>query len=248
MQYLARCRNFFIVFIVLLFQGLSADEGYTADYLRGLLEPSEVIKLSSHVPGIVEEVTVERGDRIKKGQVLARLKSGMEKAAVDLVRARLEFGKRKVLRNEELSRKQLVSTHDKDEMETEVRIIELQLHEATEKLNLRTIVSPIDGVVVKRLLAPGEYVGEGSIMTIARVNPLNVEVIVPVALYKTIRKGMVAEVRPEAPIGGVYRGEVVIVDEVIDAASGTFGVRVELPNPDHQVNAGLNCRVFFLGR
>jgi len=131
-------------------------------------------------------------------------------------------------------------------METEVRLTELQLREATEKLRLRTIASPIDGVVVKRKLSPGEYVGEGSIMTLARVHPINAEIVVPVAMYRKIRKGMTAEVRPEAPAGGVYRGKVVVVDEVIDAASGTFGVRVELPNPDHQLSAGLNCSVRFL--
>ncbi len=219
-----------------------------SDALRGLLEPSEIVELSSQAPGIIEEVLVDRGDRVKKGQILVRLQAGVEKAAVDLAVARLEFGKRKVQRNEELYQKQLISIHDKDEMETEVRLTELQLRDATEKLKLRTIASPVDGVVVKRKLSPGEYVGEGSIMTIARVDPINVEIVVPVAMYRKIRTGMLAEVRPEAPAGGIYRGKVVVVDEVIDAASGTFGVRVELPNPDHRISAGLNCTVRFLSQ
>ena len=72
------------------------------------------------------------------------------------------------------------------------------------------------------------------------------ELIVPVSLYKTIRKRMEAEVRPEKPAGAVYRGKVVIVDEVIDAASGAFGVRIELANSPSRVSAGLNCQVRFL--
>jgi RND family efflux transporter MFP subunit len=216
------------------------------EQFRGLLEPSDIVDLSSQTPGIIEEVLVERGDRVRKGQVLVRLKDAVEKATVDLAMARLEFGRRKVQRNEELYQKELISIHEKDEMETEVKLAEVQLREATERLKLRTIASPVDGVVTKKLLSAGEYVGEGSIMTIARIDPINVEVFVPTAMFRKIRKGMVAEIRPEAPVGGLYRGRVVVVDEVIDAASGTFGVRAELPNPEGRVNAGLNCTIRFL--
>jgi membrane fusion protein, multidrug efflux system len=216
--------------------------------LRGILEPSEEISVSSQVPGIIEEVAVERGDRIQKGQVLVRLKSGVEKAQADLAEARYEFAKRKVQRNADLYQKQLISAQEKDEMETDLKIMEMQYREATEKLKLRTITSPVDGVVVKRILGPGEYVGEGSIMTIDRVDPINVEIIAPAALYGTIRKGMSAEVRPEKPSGSVYRGKVVVVDPVIDAASGTFGIRVELPNPNYAIPVGLGCRVRIYGR
>jgi membrane fusion protein, multidrug efflux system len=221
-----------------------AEQG-TGDFHRGMIEASEVLEVSSQVPGIIENVAVERGDRIQQGQVLATLKSDMEKAQVDLANARLEFGKRKVLRNEELYQKQLISIHEKDEMETEVHVMQIQLQDAQERLNLRTIKSPVNGVVVERHLGSGEYVGEGSIMKIARVDPLNVEVIVPSSLYGTITKGMKAEVRPENPIGGSHQGQVVIVDEVVDAASGTFGVRVHLPNPGHKLPAGINCQVRF---
>lgn len=236
----------YILWIGLL--GLLSLGAGPADQFRGLLEPSDIVDLSSQTPGIIEEVLVERGDLVKKGQVLVRLKDAVEKATVDLAVARLEFGKRKVQRNEELFQKQLISIHDKDEMETEVKLAEVQLREATEKLRLRTIISPIDGVVVKRLLSPGEYVGEGAVMTIARIDPIYVEVFVPTAQFRKIRKGMQAEIRPESPVGGVYRGKVVVVDEVIDAASGTFGVRAELPNPDNRVNAGLNCTVRFFSQ
>ncbi|PKN19507.1 MAG: efflux RND transporter periplasmic adaptor subunit [Deltaproteobacteria bacterium HGW-Deltaproteobacteria-6] len=244
---------YFTVCFCLAGWGFPIVEGHAAEHvLRGLLEPSAVIELRTQVPGIIEEVPVERGDHITKGQVLVRLKSGVEKAQADLAQTRFEFGKRKVQRNAELYKKQLLSSHEKDEMETELRIAELQFQEATEKLRLRTILSPINGVVVKRALSPGDYAGEGQgqgpIMTIARIDPINVELVVPVSLYKSIRKGMEATVRPEKPAGVVYRGKVVIVDEVIDAASGTFGVRIELPNPSGSVSAGLNCQVRILTR
>ncbi len=231
---------------LLLFTFVISVGNAAGEELECLIEPYEEVAFSSQVHGILEEVAVERGDMIKKDQVLARLKSGVEEAAVESARARVEFGKRKALRNEDLYQKKLISIHEKDEIETEIQMAELQLLEALEKLKMRTIRSTIDGIVVERFLAPGEYVGEDPILMAARINPLNVEVIVPVQHIGSIKKGMRAKVRPEKPVGGVYTGKVVIVDSIIDAASGTFGVRVELPNPSLKLPAGLKCHVRFL--
>lgn len=220
---------------------------YATD-LQCIIEPYEVVDVSSQVPGILDEVFVERGDVVKRGEVLARLMSGVENAVVELARARLDFSERKAKRNEDLYDKELISAHEKDEIETEIQVAKLELKEAQEMLELRTIRSTIDGVVMERYLAPGEYVGEGPIFKVAQIDPLNVEVIAPVDLLGSISEGMKAEVSPEDPPGGKYKGKVVIVDEVVDAASGTFGVRVEVPNPDRKLPAGLKCGVRFYKR
>jgi membrane fusion protein (multidrug efflux system) len=217
-----------------------------AENFEGLIYPSEVVKVSSQVPGILEEVTVERGDQVRKGQVVARLKSGQEKALLELARANVDFLKRKTERNVELARKKLISAHENDELVTELRKAELQLEEVQEKLKLRTIQSTIDGVVTERLMAPGDYVGEAPILKLASLDPLKVEVIVPARRFGSTRRGMKAEVRPELPVGGVYLGKVTIVDKVIDAASSTFVVRVDIANHDLKVPSGLKCRVRFL--
>ena len=212
---------------------------------EGLIEPKEQVDFSSSIPGILEEVAVERGDWVKSGQVLARLKSGQAIAAVRLAEARVEYGKRKALRNEELYKRKLISIHDKDELETEIQFAELELVVARERLELRTIRSTIDGVVVERLGAPGEYVGEDPFLTVSQINPLSVELVVPVEYLGAIKEGSVAKVHLEAPINKSFTAKVVIVDPVIDAASGTFGVRLELPNAQMKLSAGLKCQVFF---
>jgi len=239
-------KYFFIGVIAVLFSTVIAYSGDEHNGIEGLIEPSEVVKVSSQMPGIVDVILVERGDIVKKGQILTRLKLGIEKVYVDLAHARVEFGRRKLIRNEELYKKQLLSIHEKDEMETELKIMELQLQEAQEKLELRIIRSPIDGVVVERFLSPGEYTGEETIMKIVRVDPLYIEVIIPVEQFGTIKKGMKAHVKPESPVGGNYTAEVIVVDSVIDAASGTFGVRLKLPNKSFNLPPGLKCEVFFL--
>ena len=55
----------------------------------------------------------------------------------------------------------------------------------------------------------------------------------------------IADVYPELPAGSKYKATVVVIDRVIDAASGTFSLFLDLPNPDHTIPGGLRCRVRF---
>ncbi|WP_455365412.1 efflux RND transporter periplasmic adaptor subunit, partial [Kaarinaea lacus] len=123
-----------------------------------LLEPHRVVNVSSPVSGILDKVTIERGDQVRKEQIIAILKSDVEQAAVELARERAEFGKRKVIRNEELIQKNLISPSEKDELETESLIAQMELRQAEAVLVQRTIESPIYGVVVERYLSAGEFV------------------------------------------------------------------------------------------
>ncbi len=225
----------------------SAPGGAGGRTLECLVEPSLLANIGSSVDGVVEEVGVDRGDRVKKGQVVARLRSGVEAAAVKLSQAQVEFAQRRAERNETLFKKQLISAQERDEMVTEVKLREEELNRNQETLALRTIVSPLDGVVIERKLAPGEFIrAEKSVVArLAQVNPLNVEVIAPASMFGSLRVGMTARVSLAPYYPGTYAAKVVVVDKVIDAASGTLGVRLQMPNPDNKIPAGLKCSVSF---
>jgi membrane fusion protein (multidrug efflux system) len=210
-----------------------------------LVEPYQHVEISSGVPGILEEVSVERGDLVSKGDVLAKLRSNVERAAFELAAARTEFAMRRVERNKELYRKQMTSIHEKDELETEAQLLRLEMKEAEERLNRRVIRSPLTGVVVKRHSSPGEYVQDDVILELAQIDPVRVEVAVPVRYYGKITVGMQAQVQWESPVPGLHQAKVKVVDRVLDAASGTIGVRLELPNPDLSLPTGTKCRVSF---
>jgi membrane fusion protein (multidrug efflux system) len=215
------------------------------DEMECLLEPHLVANVGSPVEGTLSQVLVDRGAQVVKGQVIARLNSSVEAANLNLRKAQEEFGKRKVERNVELFRKELISASEKDEIETQTRIAELEVIQQQQVLDQRAIRSPLEGVVVERYLAPGERVANEKILRIAQVNPLNVEVIAPVELFGSIKQGMAADVSLEPLLSGAYKAKVVVVDRVIDAASGTFGVRLELPNQGNRIPAGIKCRLRF---
>jgi membrane fusion protein (multidrug efflux system) len=215
------------------------------DEMECMLEPHLVSNIGSPVEGVLSRVYVDRGDYVSKGQILAQLHADVEKATVEWRKAQEAFGLRQVKRNEELFKKELISTNEKDEMETQTRIAGLELKEKQQILNQRTIRSPLNGVVVERSLVPGEHVAQEKILKIAQINPLNVEMVMPVEMFGKIKLGMVANVRLSPLLNGTYHAKVIVIDKVIDAGSGTFGVRLELRNPGNKIPSGIKCRLSF---
>ena len=261
--------------VCLCLAGLSAARAQSGAIpeLDCVIEPQQVVKLATPVVGVLARVDVDRGDVVHKGQVLGKLEDGLEQATLKVARARagndyaikaaqarLEFLRRKNDRAGQLVAKNIVAQATADETDSDANVAEQQLKEAQltqemarleigqaeEQIKQRTLVSPIDGVVTERLLVPGEYRNEQNpVLTLAQIDPLRVEVFVPTSQYGRIRIGSPADVRPQQPIGGSYSATVAVVDQVLDAASGTFGVRLALPNPDGRLPAGIRCKVQF---
>ncbi len=238
-----------------------------------VIEPQSVVEITSATAGLLESILIERGEHVKKGQLLAQLYSEVEKVNVKLAKiratskanilekkARYQLSERTQARIEELFKKNAIAEKDRDEVQTRTlvakyelenakvnyQLAQLELKRTEEVLKLRSILSPIDGVVVEVIKSSGEYVhvvDEQPILKLAKVDLLYVEVIVPVSLFGMIKPGMSASVVVEEPIGGEYVAKVVIVDPIVDAASGTFGIRLHLQNKDYAIPAGLRCRI-----
>jgi len=222
---------------------------------------------------MIARLDVDRGDIVQQGQVVGKIEDGVEAATLALARARasndstvksaearVQFLRRKYERLNELHTKFVTPLASLQEAEAEAKVGEEQLKEAQlnkqiarlevvhaeEVVKQRALRSPIDGVVVERLLVPGEYRNDQSpVLTLAQIDPLRVEVFVPTAYFGQIRIDSKAEVRPEQPVGGVHTATVTVVDRVLDAASGTFGVRLALPNPRLTLPGGIRCQVAF---
>ena len=238
-----------------------------------VIEPQQVVKLASAAVGIIARLDVDRGDVVRQGQLVGKIEDGVEAATLALARARatndspvksaearVQFLRHKYARLKQLHAKSVSPLSSLQEAEAEVQVAEQQLREAQlareiarlevahaeEVLKQRALRSPIDGVVVDRLLVPGEYRNDqGPVLTLAQIDPLRVEVFVPTTYFGQVRIGSNAEVRPEQPIGGSHVATVTVVDRVHDAASGTFGVRLALPNPRLTLPGGIRCQVVF---
>lgn len=237
-----------------------------------LVKPEMYIDLGSPVDGILKEVLVKKTDTISKGQTLAQLNASVELARVNVaqqaalmnnqVRAKelkYLYAKRKLKRIKGLFKENASSAQEQDDADTEMNVAKTQLTQikldktknkleldlARAELAQKTIVSPIDGIVVERYLMPGESVQNQAILQIAKIDPLLVEVVASANLFGQIKQGMAVEIKPDFPINSSYKATVSTVDRIIDAASGSFTIRLSLPNPDDKLVGGTKCMAIF---
>jgi RND family efflux transporter MFP subunit len=257
------CRPWLAMAWACLFVG----QTYAAE-LDCLVKPEMYVEVSSPVVSVLEQVLVETGDVVAKGQPLAKLEASVERARVKMAelqvnhtsdidnrKEQLKYKKLNHERMQELRQKKSVPQYEADKAQTEYELAKLEVAKARElrimaranldmersQLALRTIVSPIDGIVVDRYAMVGESVEGRSIMKLAQVNPLKVELIAPTEYFGLIKRGMKADIYPEQPANKVFKATVTIVDKLIDPASGSFTVRMSLPNPNDILVGGVNC-------
>lgn len=240
-----------------------------------LVEPWQTVDVRSASEGIIDKVLVQRGDRVRAGQVLVQLDSNVEASSVAVARhraeaqgrvltaqSRLEYAQKKLQRSEQLQAQNFVSAQARDEAEAEKRILESELRDARENkelaahelrqsqeiLNRRTLRSPFNGVVLDRMLNPGDLAeagtGRKAILKLVQVEPLRVEVVLPRSAWGKVKLRSAADVTAEG-FPGTLQATVTVVDSVFDSASGTFGVRLELPNAGGKVPAGIRCKISF---
>lgn len=255
---------------VLLAQTVHAGPaGASVQPLGCLIEPFSVSDLGSPVVGVIEQVLVERGDRVRAGQPLATLRADVEKVSVHVAQGRAlaqgelkaaeanaELARQKLTRAVDLADKEFISAQALEQARAEALVAENRLVQAREQrdiyqrehelaqaqLGLRTIRSPSNGVVADRYMSAGERVEEKPMFRIAVIDPLRVEVVLPASLYPAVSRGVEMRITPEFPGAQPRLAKVALVDKVIEGASNTFRARLSLPNADNKLPAGLRCK------
>lgn len=248
---------------------LPCGGAFTAQPLGCLIEPFRISDVGSPVIGVIESTLVERGDRVMAGQPMVTLRADVERRSLAVAASRAqavgelkaaeataELARQKLARARDLADQQFISGQALEQARSDATVADNRLAQAREQqgilghehelaraqLGLRTIRSPITGVVAERFLSSGERVEEKAIFRVAVVNPLRVEVVLPSTFYTTVKTGMSVTVTPDFPGASARLARITVVDRLIDGASNTFRIRLELPNADFSLPAGLRCK------
>ncbi len=252
----------------------AAQPAPPAGALDCMIQPHQVVQIGTPTPGVIAQVLVDRGDIVAKGQPLVQFQASVERAALAVARERAaqngettvavssqDLARRELERANELFEGNFVSKNYLDKQRAEARVAGGRTDQALERRTLaqrevdlaaaqleqRTVRAPIAGVVIERFVSPGELVDQKPMLRIAGIDPLRVDVLVPAAAFGQVQLGMRGSVVPELLNRTAQLATVKTVDRVIDAASNTFRVRLELPNPGHALPAGLRCKVELQG-
>lgn len=238
--------------------------------LACLILPERVADIGSAVIGIVDTIEVERGDTVRKGQVLIRLRAEVERASNEVARSRAhseaelrgalaarDLAQLKLERSRSLKAENFISTQAVEQAHAELRVAHEKVAQARESLRTlsqevhisdaqasqRILRSPFDGVVTERYANPGERFEDKPLLKVAAIHRLRVEVVAPTALFGSLKPGQEVMVSPELPGAAPRSARIAQIDRVLDPASNTFRMRLDLPNADASLPAGLRCKV-----
>jgi RND family efflux transporter MFP subunit len=248
----------------------AASTGASNSALDCVIQPHQVVQVGTPSAGLIDRILVDRGEMVNKGQPIVLLNASIERANLAVARERAgqvgatraaagaqELAKRELERANDLVADNFVSKTYVDKQRAEAQVASGRSEEAEERRRLslrelelaiaqleqRIIRAPIAGVVVERFMSEGEYVEKKPVLRLASVDPLRVDVLVPASAFGQVTPGMKGTVVPEIFSNASYTAVVRTVDRVIDAASNTFRVRLELANPGGALPAGLRCKV-----
>jgi len=237
--------------------------------IESFTEPYRKIDVAPPEPGLVATLSVQEGDRVKKGQLLAALdcdlllvslqiaKTGMEShGRLDSATAERDLRKARLHKLDELRAAGHASGEEVERARADLAIAEGSLIAAQEQLTIdsleyqktqamierRMMRSPIDGLVTRVYKEEREFVAANAptVLSVVQLDPLRIVFSVPTSLAAGLKSG--GRVRLAFSESGLdAKGRIELVSPITDAESGTVRVKVLVDNPRGQYRCGVRC-------
>ena len=255
------------VVVALFLATAAAAQQRGAFGLPGVAQPSQQVTISVPVEGVLRQLLVREGARVKAGAPVARLDDRVAKAAVaaatvaarktsalEHAQQELKLAQIKVDRLESVIDSGAVRTLDLEEARTRLAQASASVasaHEAQlqavrnlelEQLRLEqlTIRAPFDGTVTRLDSRPGATLTtQTPLLTIVNLTTLRAELFVPVSQFAKLQTDKSYDLQAGAPIAKTISARLVFVDPVLNSSTGTVRCLFEIQNPGNRLPAGL---------
>jgi membrane fusion protein (multidrug efflux system) len=208
------------------------------------LEAEEETQVVAKVGGVVEQILVEEGDYVVAGQVLAKLDDEKLAVQVERTRANLQNLEEEYRRSEELFRGNMISAQEFQKAKYDFERQKAEHDLAKLDLEYTSIRSPISGVVAERLIKMGNMVlPNQATFSVTGMDPLLAVLHVPERQLGKLRVGHAASLEVDALAGAEYLGRIDRISPVVDPATGTVKVTVEVRDRRRSLKPGMFARV-----
>ena len=232
----------------------------------------QTVDIASRIAGRLISVNVDLGDPVRRGQVLARVedrevieqvrqaeaslevsKATIRQREADLKVAEVNFERSKNLFSRQLLAKQslddaesryLAAVAQLDLAKAQLNQNEARLQELRFNLQNTVIASPVDGFVGKRNVDPGAMVNTNTaIASVVDISRLKLIVNVVERDLRMVNAGDVGTVEVDAYPGETFNGRIARVAPVLDPATRTAPIEIEIPNPGYRLKPGMYARI-----
>ena len=224
---------------------ISATEATTESWTPaikavGSIEAVNGIGVANEVPGVIEEISFESGDTVKRGDVLVRLNAAIDEAAVRTRRAEAQLAEQEFKRIADLLPKRAVSQSQYDQAKANFDTAEARVNEDEARLNKKTIRAPFDGTLGIRMVDQGEYIATGtSIVEINMLDPIYVDYTLSEKDLPMVATGYPVVARVAAVPEHTFEGEVTAINTSVNPQTRTVRIRATLDNSENRLRPGM---------
>jgi len=224
----------------------------------GSIECYDRVRLAPEIDGIIRAVYVDEGSVVRKSKVLAvidekdirleveRAEAALEQAEASLANTKQEYERKKALYSEGL-----ITAQQFDDITARLSIAEAELKRARsalstsrQRLAKTSIISPIDGVVERRSISPGDYVRTAQeAFSVITINPIKIEFTIPEKEISFVKVGQEISFTVDSYPTKEFKGKVRIIYPSLDVASRTIRVEAEGKNPNNELKPGMFAHV-----
>jgi membrane fusion protein (multidrug efflux system) len=192
------------------------------------LEANAQADILARVPGVVQSILTEEGDRVSKGQALLQIEADEYRFRLQQAEATTKNLRARFERLQDMSDRGLASAEEFDTAEAGFANAEAAEGLARIELGYTTVRAPMDGYIVNRLVDPGQPISANvAVFRIADFNPLLARVHVPSKEFRRLTTEQPVTIHLDSD-GTVLKGRIQLVSPIIDAATGTIKVTVEI--------------------
>jgi len=211
----------------------------------GVLVPRDEMRLAFKVGGIVRQIDVQAGDRVRAGQVLARLDRTEVDAQVEQARQLAAKAQRDLERGRALHRDQVIPLEQLQNLETQAEVAQAQLRSAEYNGRYAQLVAPADALVLRRLAEPQDLVPPGQVVLVlgGEKRGLTVRAALSDRDIPRLALGDRVEMRLDAWPDRVFPGRLTEIAGAANERTGLFDVEAEVDAGDAAVRAGMVARL-----
>lgn len=225
-------------------QTVQTTTGLSSLRYSGTVEAAQTIPLSFQSSGTVEQVLVQEGDAVHKGQLLAVVNKTDNQSFYNSAQADYQQAKDAYDRLKQVYDKGSLSEVKWVEMETNLKKAESQLELAKNSLDKCNLYAPTSGWVGKLNVEPGQSaLSSFSPIELVKIETVLVKLSVPENEIGKIRKGMIAAFTISALDNKSFEGIITSIGVVADQFSRTYEVKMKVENSNLEIKPGMVCDV-----
>jgi membrane fusion protein (multidrug efflux system) len=204
------------------------------------LEAERWVSVIARTQGMVEELLVEEGDRVREGAVLVRLDKVQLSLNLKQARVALDDARATHTRRKALYERQMVSEEEYEGARNQLENTEVALEEARLNLAYTDIKAPISGTVMLRRIELGDLVrSNDEVFAVADLEPLLTKIRIPEKRMSQVRAGQEARVDIDALPDRSFGARVRMINPGVDPQSGTVKVTLEVPSLEGLLKPGM---------